>query len=73
MPGIASVAEYGPELIVGAGGRIALATGRQYMSFEGGETIICYSIKFKIHPITPFHNFYLQHIQLAYMLYLQYL
>lgn len=39
MPGIASVAEYGPELIVGAGGRITLASNRQYMNFEGGETV----------------------------------
>ena len=39
MPGIASVAEYGEELIFGAGGRIALATGRQYMNFEGGENV----------------------------------
>ncbi len=39
MPGIASVAEYGSELIVGAGGRMTLASDRQYMSFEGGETV----------------------------------
>lgn len=39
MPGIASVAEYGSELIVGAGGRMTLASDRQYMNFEGGETV----------------------------------
>lgn len=39
MPGIASVAEYGPELIIGRTGEVSLATGRQLMSFEGGETV----------------------------------
>lgn len=39
MPGIASVAEYGAELIVGAGGRMALATDRQFVNMEGGETV----------------------------------
>lgn len=39
MPGIASVAEYGSELIVGRGGEMTLATGRQMMDFEGGETV----------------------------------
>lgn len=39
MPGIASVAEYGSELIVGRSGELTLATGRQIMNFEGGETV----------------------------------
>ena len=39
MPGIASVAEYGPELIIGRTGEVSLATGRQLMNFEGGETV----------------------------------
>ena len=39
MPGIASVAEYGPELIIGRTGEVSLAIGRQLMSFEGGETV----------------------------------
>lgn len=39
MPGIASVAEYGAELIVGAGGRMTLATDRQFVNMEGGETV----------------------------------
>lgn len=38
MPGIASVAEYGSELIVGAGGMM-LAQGRQLVNMDGGETV----------------------------------
>ena len=39
MPRLASVAEYGPELIVGRGGEMILATGRQLMNMEGGENV----------------------------------
>ncbi|WP_298042502.1 phage tail tape measure protein [uncultured Clostridium sp.] len=39
MPGLTTVAEYGSELIVGRNGELTLATGRQIMDFEGGETV----------------------------------
>lgn len=39
MAGVAQVAEYGPELIVSKAGAMTLATGRQLMSMEGGETV----------------------------------
>lgn len=39
MSGIASVAEYGPELIVSKTGRVNLAVGRQLYNMEGGETV----------------------------------
>lgn len=39
MPGLTTVAEYGSELIVGRSGELTLATGRQIMNFEGGETV----------------------------------
>ena len=39
MPGIASVAEYGPELIVSKSGRATLATSRQFVNLEGGERV----------------------------------
>lgn len=38
MPGIASVGEYGSELIVGSGA-MTIASSRQLMSFTGGETV----------------------------------
>nr|DAK82251.1 MAG TPA: minor tail protein [Caudoviricetes sp.] len=38
MPGIASVGEYGSELIVGSG-TMTIASSRQLMSFTGGETV----------------------------------
>lgn len=39
MSGLASVAEYGQELIVSKSGEVTLATGRQLMNMEGGETV----------------------------------
>ncbi|MDB1923399.1 phage tail tape measure protein [Clostridium tertium] len=39
MPGIASVAEYGTELIQSSNGIMTLATGRQLVNFTGGETV----------------------------------
>lgn len=39
MPGIASVAEYGTELIQSSNGLMTLATGRQLINFTGGETV----------------------------------
>lgn len=39
MTGLATVAEYGPELIVSRSGIATLATGRQLVNMEGGETV----------------------------------
>lgn len=39
MTGLATVAEYGPELIVSRNGIATLATGRQLVNMEGGETV----------------------------------
>lgn len=39
MQGIASVAEYGAELIKSRSGDLSLATGRQLYNFTGGETV----------------------------------
>lgn len=39
MSGLATVAEYGPELIVSRSGIATLATGRQLVNMEGGETV----------------------------------
>lgn len=39
VSGLAEVAEYGPELIVGRNGIATLATGRQVMDMQGGETV----------------------------------
>lgn len=39
MPGIASVAEYGAELIESRSGILSLATNRQLVNFTGGETV----------------------------------
>ena len=39
MQGVASVAEYGPELIVSRSGAMALATERSLYNLEGGETV----------------------------------
>lgn len=39
MPGIASVAEYGAELIESRSGMLSLATDRQLVNFTGGETV----------------------------------
>lgn len=39
MPGMASVAEYGAELIESRSGMLSLATDRQLVNFTGGETV----------------------------------
>ena len=39
ISGLATVAEYGPELIVSRSGIATLATGRQLVNMEGGETV----------------------------------
>lgn len=39
MPGIASVAEYGPELIQSRSGELTFATTRQLVNMDGGETV----------------------------------
>ena len=39
MTGLATVAEYGPELIVSRSGIATLATSRQLVNMEGGETV----------------------------------
>lgn len=39
MPGIASVAEYGPELIQSRSGELTFATTRQLVNMEGGEIV----------------------------------
>lgn len=39
MTGLATVAEYGPELIVSRSGIATLAIGRQLVNMEGGETV----------------------------------
>ena len=39
MPGIASVAEYGPELIQSRSGELTFVTTRQLVNMDGGETV----------------------------------
>ena len=39
MPGIASIAEYGAELIQSRSGELTLATSRQLVNMDGGETV----------------------------------